>query len=496
MNFPTETVSPVLSESSVFSEDGRTIVEGSRLLRGNEVAYASTGDGCVFGGEVQGPLSTTILQQAGLRLQRRFPSLRSRSTVTSNSFVGAQLELCGPDLSRFQVEEIRPMLGARNDKLLGLESIVEEQLNRKFATEQGFSFHVAWVPYRSDGGHVVVSVAEMVTDTHSIVRIYNELLRECARILQAPALKRYDASALDAEGPPPCLLDLTTSRKQKKTREVVSKISRLLSFVCREKAPPSIQAIPQDCEFEQYVCRCIDGDVDKYRLVNELARERKIDIRFLVGAAVKYALSRIIYRSQLKLPNEVPITMDFDIRSSVNCGNVEYSLGMLEGSIPITVKLREFDTLWALAARLQERGDTALSRGMLATTHRQWESKVPGTQLGRIDWLGGMSTGRANALLHIGRISEPITSRIGPLTLRRTIVAKRNSLRSSALALWITNTDDSLTYCYTSPESTESETIGNIVLLYVRELLENSFLESFQRLTLVDYAVREKVPEK
>jgi hypothetical protein len=494
MNFPTETVFPVRSESSVFFEDGRTIVEGSRVLRGNEVAYARTGDGCVIGGEVHGPLSTAILQQAGLRLQRRFPSLRARATVTSESFVEARLEVCGPDLSRFQVEEIRPTPGYCNEKLLGLEFIVEEQLNRKFETGLGYSFRVAWVPYRSDGGHVVVSVAEMVTDTYSIARIYDELLRECARILQAPALKRYDASALDAEGPPPCLLDLTTSRRQQKTLAVASKISKLLSLVRRDKVPTGIQVTPQDRVFERYVCRCIDGNLDKYRLVIELAQTRKIQLRFLVGAAVNYALTRVIYRDQLKLPNEVPITMDFDIRGAVNNGNAEYSLGMLEGSIPVIVKLREFDTLWSLAARLQERADTMLSRGNLATMHRQWESNATGIRLGRVDWFGNLSTSHSNALLHIGRIGEPISSRIGPLSLRRTIVAKRNSLRASALALWITNMGDSLNYCFTSPYSTESETIGNMVLHYVRELFENSFLESFQRLTLVDYAVHEEIP--
>jgi hypothetical protein len=494
---PKKAFSPIVPHAEPGRHGGASrIIEQVRPLRGLELAASWTGDGCVIGAEVNGPMSAAVLQQAGLRMQRRYPSLRVRCASLSAPAVGHHLEFCEPDLERFQVEEIRPEFGLDQGNPLFLDSVIGDQLNRRFETDSGFMFRVAWVPNRNEGGHVVACASEVVTDSFSLIRLYRGLLQECARIVQGPAPQRYDATSLDAELIPPSLLDVTQQSTRAWFLASVGRMSRRLANAVAQAKMASSEAQRAEPLVHRDTCRCLDGDPENYRRLVDAAKERGIELRYLIGAAAQFSLTRDLYETRGSLRfSGTPITMDFDLRSELDGKIAREQLGMLEGSAKISVRAPENTTLWELAAVLQRRGRALIARGLPVATHVEWERLVSRHGMEKATALATAAIGQERSLLHIGVVPEhAIPTRYGPLTLRRTVVARKHSLRSAVFALWICHQDDRLQYCVTSSDTPENQRCGNTLLNRVRTLVENCYRLPAANLKLRDYASSSDMP--
>jgi hypothetical protein len=416
-----------------------------------------------------GPISVGVLRQAGLRLQRRFPSLRARWESGGEDRFPTGLQFCPPDPQGFRVEEIRAHGTAGGGEAAFLDTLVEEQLNRVFDVGTESLCRVLWVPNRTEGGFVLLRISEAVTDTFSLVRLYRGLLDECARVLRGPT--RYDPTHLDTEPIPSSVLDFAPFRAQAWLSAGARRLSQLL-------VPRGAIAMLQGATADPTMtlnaatrCLGLDGDPEGHAALLRRLHGSNLELRDLVAASAQRA-----YFDEFGLGSGAAsvLSLEFELRRELK-GRTEPSLiGLLSGIALLSEPVKDGSTLRDHAKALQHRAVRSLRRGTPWSPHFELEQLVAahGPPIARE--LAEVALRSVPAALHVGAIVDALPLRFGPLVLGRVRMARRASLRSAPFALWVCRKEDRLHYCLTCRDEPELVERGRSMLGQIRYWTEQT----------------------
>lgn len=462
-------------------------VESIRLLRGRELEAVVGGDVLTIAAEMHGPVSAAVLQQAGLRLQRRYPGLRARCANHPKGSASLVLEFCEADREQLQYKEVWSDAGLPANDAPVWHRVIEQQVNQPFDVSAGFMFRICWVPNKHEGGHILVSASPIVTDETSLRNLVQALFHESARLGQSPVFPRYDSSALNTQAAPPALLDIAPLSAQER---IVAKLARLTASANSTDGPGTSCAKRQHDEAAETKCYFAVGSVENCHQVLATAARRGVALRYIVGAAAQFVLADRFTQKSKCFPwsTNSALMMEFDLRETLGGRIALEQLGMIQGAIEVTSSLTEGTTLWQLAGTLQRCARSQLQRGATRSSHVRYERADTWPQMRRRGRTGPVDLERGGPLIRIGCVADfGLSNRYGPLSITRLFVARSHNSQSTPFEIWINILDERLHYSAASLARYSSSVLGGDFLAQTAELVENSHQSCVSELPLRKY---------
>jgi len=479
----------------------RPIAQHARPLRGTELPAAWSGSSYVVAAEVQGQLSAAVLQQAGLRLQRRYPGLRARCVLPTVRQSIPVIEFCAPDRQRFHFQEIRADRGGARDPdhIDTLErsdvplwhQTVERNVSAPFDARRGFMFRVFWMPQREHGGYVVLCASEAIADEPSLLHLLEVLLHECGRIAQVPAFQRIDSDWLDSENVPPALLDVLPLGIGE---FIAARFRQVMRVLVRFPAPrvPQFGDCPEAAS-PRYVTRCrfVSGSLSDCRQVLALLHTQDMELRYVLAAAAQFAWARESSEVTGTPPWSRPepsLALDVDMRHMLRGQLGLDPLGMFQGTVIVSAPMFERLALWDLARTLQQHGRRQLNRGAASRVHTYCDRSFRFcAEVNPLEptWM----LRKQHPTLHVGCTStRALAHQYGPLSLVRTCIARSRLVGAAPYAIWMHVLGERFQYSLSSAESEFARERGSAFLARVVELVENIHLSDVRTLSIRMYA--------
>ena len=466
------------------------VIECVRALRGLELPAARTGSSFVIAGEIRGPVSAATLQQAGTRIQRRYPGLRVRCVTESVRSTKLQLQFCAPNRQHVRVEEFRSEADLPHLNAPLWHRVVQHFAHQRFEPWLGFMFRIGWVPCRNEGGHVVVSVAQVVIDEPSLLQIFRDLLDECGKLVQFPALQRYDANALDTRPFPQALLDLSRPGIRGYLSRTVSRVFGRESPTHCSRFAPHVQRAIGGQENTTSQSQFAVGASENCRLVLQMSNQKQVALCYVVGAAVEFALASRLSaikkrRATRRAFRKLPVVMGVDLRPILTGRDYRDQQGMLQGSLHLPLTRTENLTFWDLSEFLQAAGNNQVRHGAAISEHLHYEEArreviSVASQVDECIEVPPIRIGCAAA--------DPLPSRYGPLQLNRVYLTRSCEDWTGPNEVWLTVLEQRFHYSARFLETPSRRLMGVDFLKRVSELLENCHSSGFARTSLAEYS--------
>lgn len=397
-------------------------VERVRPLRGFELLLAGHGLPAVVVAQVRGPLTALALQQAAFRVQRRYPSLRTRIVLNPSRDHVPCVEFCEARAGDLGFEEIRWEEELSFADKPVWQGVLERELNRVVGPAVEHALRLIWLPGLEPGGHVIVSARSALVDGSSLLRILHDLLEESSKLIADPAGKRTDAYALEPSPPSPSFLEAFPPRLRDRLR------ARFAASLLREAPTTSSTACPVP---DAGTLKAPDRVTTRTSFsaghassvgVRQACEAHGATLSATALAAAEFAWMRLRTELGQRVPVQgerlrLELTMDFDCRKdcSAPCSP---EVGLLTGRAEVGLEVPADIPFWQLARRLRVRANQQFRRRIPVLFHQALDGKRElGAEFHAFGLDGAAPSGSAQAFSFSNLGPYPYATRLGALEL-------------------------------------------------------------------------------